>query len=154
MTSLPDWLGRQLKEDERIARSTDGSLNRNANYGWTAEPVDVPGDDEFHKVTTGRGYRVGTGEYSRTEAEHIALHDPARVLLEIEAKRQLLVLHRPVTRTDFRTKEGAAAGPMVACHECDANTNDADWPDYPCWTLRFLALPYADRPGYEDDWRP
>ena len=25
---------------------------------------------------------------------------------------------------------------------------------YPCDTLRLLALPYADRPGYHEEWRP
>jgi hypothetical protein len=26
--------------------------------------------------------------------------------------------------------------------------------DWPCLTLRLLALPYADRPGYREEWRP
>lgn len=84
----------------------------------------------------------------------MAEHDPARVLREIDAKRKLLILHRPVRRTDFVTADGCPAGTLMVCHECDANTTDADWPDTPCWTLRLLAAPYADRPGYKEDWRP
>jgi hypothetical protein len=39
----------------------------------------------------------------------------------------------------------------------DAN-GDREWrrhgKDFPCPTLRLLALPYGDRPGYRDEWRP
>ena len=62
-------------------------------------------------------------------AEHIARWDPARVLREVEAKRKII-------------DELERCGPTTDGHA----------------GLRFavqcLALPYADRSGYRDEWRP
>ena len=72
-------------------------------------------------------------EVRTVDAAHIARHDPARVLAEVDAKRRTLNLH-PL-RSDGRI-----------CNE--------DEDIYPCETVRLLALPYADRPGYRQEWRP
>ena len=71
-------------------------------------------------------------------AGHIAAHDPARVLREIEAKRGIIAAHerRPMPKGD-----------TADCAHCWG----AVWP---CPTLRLLALPYADKPGYQESWRP
>ena len=58
-------------------------------------------------------------------AEHIVAHDPARVLREIDAKRRI-----------FST-----------LHEEGGDRMFAD-------IFKLLALPYADRPGYRENWRP
>lgn len=58
-------------------------------------------------------------------AEHIVEHDPARVLREIDAKRRILNTLR---------EEGG----------------DRMFADI----FRLLALPYAERPGYLESWRP
>lgn len=60
-----------------------------------------------------------------------------RWLAECDAKRRIVELHHP--------KEWYAWDP--ACQ--------LDVPDSgpPCGTLRLLALPYADRPGYREQWR-
>ncbi|MFC8491795.1 DUF6221 family protein [Streptomyces sp. NPDC057235] len=75
-------------------------------------------------------------------ADHIARHHPKRVLAEVEAKRKLLELHReiedPEAMQDF-------------CYTCDVT---GEYPEYPCTTLRLLALPYASHPDYRDTWRP
>jgi hypothetical protein len=135
------WLSEQLDEDERIARRAGDSFRQ---IGETGVIVATEGD---------RAEECASANWAGV-AEHIVTHDPARVLREIDAKRQLLVLHRSVTRTDFTSPTGEPAGPLEVCHECDANTTDPDWPDSPCRTLRYLALPYADRPGYREEWRP
>lgn len=83
---------------------------------------------------------------------HIALHDPARVLAEVAAKRRIVELHTQKTRTGlhlcpvcvswetWRTQEPGESLPLD---------------DAPCTTLRLLALPYADRPGYRAEyWAP
>ena len=59
--------------------------------------------------------------------------DPAFVLAECEAKRQIV-------------KEHLEAG-ETWCPSCDGQTQ-------PCKTLRLLALPYADHPDYRQDWKP
>jgi hypothetical protein len=124
MDDLVQWLRAQLDEDERTARATiwDGSGNK---LDWeliASATVDV-GGDEFY---------VG----DRTIANHMMAWEPARVLREIDAKRQIISEH---------DTEGWKIGDRV--HDCQ-------WTDRPCRTLRLLALPYADRPGYREEWRP
>lgn len=92
--------------------------------------------------------------------EHIAANDPASVLARIAADRQILELHT-----------GAHD-----CQEIRTGTYSDDWPEFipwgtaggqwrhpgaeyfeegePCPTVRLLALPHADRPGYQGAWRP
>lgn len=66
---------------------------------------------------------------------------PARVLREIEAKRRIVEQHRPVGYGDVC---------LSYCH-----TRTPSQPQtWPCLTLRLLALPYADRPGYQEGWAP
>lgn len=124
---LAEWLGQRLDEDERIARAAkpgpwhwDGSV-------YATHPTDAVVD------------------YSES-AEHIAAWDPARVLREIEAKRQLLDEHQDVNDGSCGTcVDGQWGYP----------THGGSSPQrYPCRALRFLALPYADRPGYREEWRP
>ena len=66
-----------------------------------------------------------------SHAEHIARHDPARVLAEVEAKRALI-------EETIRPWLGN-----------DQTTGRIAWV-----ALRLLAWPYADRPGYQEVWRP
>lgn len=86
------------------------------------------------------------GPDAETAAErHIARHDPARVLRDIEAKRQLVGVHHAelieVVNADREERSG------YWCAECDGET-------FPCRTLRLLASVYADHPGYRVEWRP
>lgn len=70
---------------------------------------------------------------------HIARHDPARVLAEVEAKRRIIDLH--------------GAEP----HECVAWDGDLGLPctcyEVDCPTLLLLALLYASHPDYDEAWR-
>jgi hypothetical protein len=68
-----------------------------------------------------------------------------RARAEVDAKRRVLDLHGVV----WRRSTGGVADRVADCRVCD------HFPaQYPCPTLRLLALPYADRPGYRDEWRP
>jgi hypothetical protein len=82
-------------------------------------------------------------------AQHIARHDPARVLAEVEAKRAILRWHStPHTVVDgFCADEG---GPCTHRGEAECSLCG----ETACATLRLLALPYADHPDYREDWRP
>lgn len=71
-----------------------------------------------------------------------------RMLAECDAKRRIIELHGPIDRYD-----------TDSCREC----SDSGWAGcvdghsrvaLPCPTLRLLALPYSDRPGYRPEWRP
>jgi Family of unknown function (DUF6221) len=81
-------------------------------------------------------------------AEHIARHDPARVLAEVDAKRRIIDDHKQGPRWNDKPDP-------VICYRCgDPPGYDYGYMDSPCPTLRLLALPYADRPDYRDEWRP
>jgi len=64
----------------------------------------------------------------------------ARALAELAAKRWILDLHRLRETVD----EG------VRCRLCGFSFRV----DPNCHTVRLLALPYADRPGFREEWRP
>lgn len=84
---------------------------------------------------------------------------PARArLLDVEAKRRILDLHgikaEPVQqRSPFDPFTGERREPEynVTCEICGWVSFDAT---SACPTLRLLALPYADREGYDEAWRP
>lgn len=124
---LVAWLRAQLDEDERVARAAGDSWG----YHWTHEPCDF--DESMSEgVHAERGDVVSCGEVSPEHGEHIARWDPARVLAEVEAKRQLLSWVEEVS-------ESATLGDFFGVD-----------PDE--FTVR-MALPYAGRPGYLEEWR-
>jgi len=127
-------------------------LNETAARASAATPGPWSVDDESYaeSISTSDGVTVvGGGRWggeasvfeSTADALHIAEHDPARVLAEVDAKRQIIGLHEPAEY------EYADAN---VCLTCDQGGPLA----YPCPTLRLLALPYADHPAYRDEWRP
>lgn len=75
------------------------------------EPIDLDGGGQL------------TEQY-KVNAEHIARHDPARVLAEVQAKRGIL---------DLINQRGD---------------------DMSVYYLRRLALVYADHPDYDEAWKP
>lgn len=60
---------------------------------------------------------------------HIVAWNPARVLREIDAKRRILTAY-------------------------ENHDQDAPELDVPYSVIQLLALPYQDRPGYREQWRP
>lgn len=132
--ALERFLHARFQEEERIARDA-----------ITGAPGAVWGvmADEIEQVLTSWDGRTTHTPMVQFGAEdpvqlltHVARHDPARVLRELEAKRALLEEHR--VRDDGR------------CRTC----REAACPRSPCTTLRLLAVPYAGHPGYDDSWRP
>lgn len=135
MDELVRWLGEQLDEDEQIARATDQTLGQR-NLRWSVKPV----DEAFFRVVAAGHYVVGTGEFNPEDAHHIAKWDPARVLREIDAKRQALahylrVRERAVRHETYDEPYDLAEGAVFV-------------------QIKYTALPYADRPGYREEWRP
>ncbi|HEY9408899.1 MAG TPA: DUF6221 family protein [Jiangellaceae bacterium] len=105
-------------------------------------------------------FAIGTAEeVPTTVAGHIVRHDPVRVLAEVAAKRQILDEHFGFLHS--------GGDPERACRQCSDRRADHDplshgsnddlWvrlEPAPCLTVRLLALPYADQPGYREEWRP
>jgi hypothetical protein len=65
---------------------------------------------------------------------HIIRWRPDRVLAECEAKRRIVELHK----RSIHSEEDM-------CFSCIE--------EWPCPTLRLLALPYASHPDYREEWR-
>ncbi|MFB4280824.1 DUF6221 family protein [Nonomuraea sp. MTCD27] len=124
---LVDFIRARLDEDEQAAaHEPSGRRIHPADLQWEYQPdgdPDVPGGDVI-----ARDHRI-VMDLPQVVAAHIARHDPARVLREVEAKRRLLQAHL------------GYYGPG----------EDEGWP-VPTPTL--LALPYADHKDYREDWRP
>ncbi|MEU8199532.1 DUF6221 family protein [Microbispora amethystogenes] len=77
-------------------------------------------------------------------SEHLALHDPARVLADIASKRAMLDEHPAAEGWQLT----GSRGPV--CGTCASGTSDGDIEGdrYPCRTIRLLAEPFASHPDY------
>lgn len=130
MDDLLAFLRARLDEDEAQASvATRGP--------WRAE--DRPVFSGFYRVVTrdyddeDQGDVVVSGDdvggARRNDAQHIARYDPARVLREVEAKRELInwILRWPLRPAPPSSVDGL---------------------------LERLALPYADHEGYREEWKP
>jgi uncharacterized protein DUF6221 len=129
---LVTWLRVQLDEDERVANSATSGPWTNADP-MASDGVFAAAVDGF--VADCLYERMGP--FAIHNATHVARHDPTRVLAEVEAKRRIL---------DEHDTAGWKVGDRV--HDCQ-------WADgtWPCATVRLLALPYADRDGWREEWR-
>lgn len=148
MDDLAQWYSQQLDEDERIAQGAGGA-------GW--EELPVSGWVHTSPLPTsewqppGYDHHVASAPLPADRA-HIVEHDPARVLCEIDAKRRLIA--------DLLAEPHASVRPGGSTWiYCDADSD----PEGSCECgrdervnrrIRLLALPYADRPGYLESWRP
>src|SRR5690606_21424497 len=108
----------RIAEDESVARESP------FDRAWTAHP-----DEIGQPIKAGGRARIATCAVD--VMNHIARHDPARVLAECQAKRFIVTDHNTV-------------------HECPGGPNmvsdpDIEGGDYggPCATLRQLAAVYA-----------
>lgn len=124
MTDLAVWLLEQIAEDERAASHA---------HPYDGSALDVRSYDGDSEIIVSKG----------------------RVLAECEAKRRIVEVHppgAPCSQACSCTRE---------CETCSVHGYDVDHgepyrvgDDWPCPTLRLLAEPYADRPGYDETWRP
>lgn len=138
---LPEWLRAQLDTDERIARAVPVDLG----HEWSdpgpwiiAGPGGGGREAEVAKAADGLEMPL-----AEAVAHHIAAHDPARALREIEAKRAI------VARYEFACREAAALNISEEEREVWVRVGGAL---QSCVLL--LAAIYADRPGYDEAVRP
>ena len=143
MTTITEFLTARWDEDEAVAReATDGpwAVRPNGDSPWVIRD----GRPEVWLAITSSD----PGAPRAANADHIALHDPTRVLADIAAKRAIVGLH---PATGWRGRKGREK----LCETCgDPDGWDQAEPvDWPCPTLRTLAQPYAEHPDYDPDWR-
>ena len=138
MDDLVAWLRHQIDEDERVARATL-SVGTRANMRrekpaprWIRDGSRIRDDAPGPTI-------LRVGHTWAREADHIARHDPARVLAEVAAKRKVLDLR------DSWAREAETAPPQ-ASHLFRAQVSAADA------VIRALAQPFAGRPGWREEW--
>lgn len=127
--TLTDFLLARIAEDEAVAERAAGAHRTSK---WTLDGGIYAG----HPVDEVVDWVYGDA------SEHIARHDPARVLAECKAKRTI------VGMTDARREELWAMG--MDEHRLSFDEWASKRPCDP--TLRALASIYADHPDYDPAW--
>ncbi|MGW6743773.1 DUF6221 family protein [Streptomyces sp. NPDC055025] len=123
---LVAFLRAQLDDDESAALGAKGDTPGR----WTQDdgpPEDIVLYDKSGKLTVG-------------QARHIARHDPARVLREITADRQLLAAY-----VEAQSTVAAIAHPDM----CDVGRAQGLEE-----AVRYRVLRFEGRAGYREEWRP
>lgn len=133
---LPEWFREQLDADERIARGADPGPWKSDSLGRHDQAAIKLG------APTSTSLIQFDGSRAAANGAHVAWHDPARVLREIDAKRGVLRQYEAV-REQVRN-------PVSAENRRAARIAQGELED----VLRLLAVPYSDRPGYREEWRP
>ncbi|MGY1843008.1 DUF6221 family protein [Modestobacter sp. SYSU DS0875] len=142
MTGLCDFLLARIAEDEAAAYAAFQSVGEHQVGGWYWSNA---GDAVFLDHTANP---VACGPWQQLmhqpSAHHIVRWDPERVVAECDAKRRVV--------------EGCAAALVVPpLHRkllASSVNYDRGRRELADQALRLLALPYADHPGYRQEWRP
>ena len=139
------FLNARLDEREAVAR---GAADASA-AAWRAEPN--AGEDWWAVMYTGPSTIRPCGEFDypvaervdRADAAHIALHDPARVLREVEADRRLIEAYEWVAarkadgggiERDYNFRSGQAISLETA--------------------IGLRVAVHSDHPDYREEWKP
>lgn len=139
MDDLITFLRARLDEDEQAARkaaSLCGCHQDAPSWRFGDEATDgriLVADDPHPHVKRKLGRRWNGSYDGLFMAEHIARHDPARVLRDVDAKRQIIAECIPSRVGGSELELSDALGEVV---------------------LAFLALTYAGHPDYREEWRP
>jgi hypothetical protein len=121
---LAAWLTAVWDEQEAAAKAAF-SNQEDPEHGWGQQ---------------GRAVTPHVGViHEDVQRDHVVAWHPGVVLARIAADRKILALHAP----EKETPKGGGK-PYVICGTC--------WGEPICQTIRLLAQPYADRPGYQESW--
>jgi hypothetical protein len=173
MDDLVTWLRKQIDDDERWALAANQPYEY-ADESATAPPTGVhwrwvhgpnwepttpdpavnefvtePGEscnlatvEKWPSTTYGRTrqmprvYADAIVEMDAAAGGHITRWDPARVLAEVDAKRRIIAEYERYAAERRRAMNGWESSREVSP------------------ILAALALPYADRKGYREEWKP
>ena len=131
---IVEFLEARIAEDEAVATYASAE---SGGPDWAVR--DIPWEGIYHFATSDDP----PGEVTAV-THHMDIHDPARVLREVAAKRELLELH-------YDGNPGP--GDIHYCGTChDYYKHDAE--DWPCETVRVLASTFSDHPDFNEEWRP
>lgn len=139
MTDINQFLRERLDDEEAVAKKaatqTSQSGNRGPGEWWVKD-----GEPDSRYSSSVGGCRVYTNGdqgsnllYSLASVQHIADHDPARILREVAAKRAILKSAELWSNAAFPDFDGG-----YACAMDDA--------------VMILASAYSDHPGFDPKW--
>jgi hypothetical protein len=167
--TITEFLLARITEDEVVAREamhvTGDDLTSYQIGEWWEKP-------EHGRVYAGHWHKVAQAGAALSEPPvfntaalpHIARHDPARVLAECEAKRQIVArASRSVVRTNSARPSPFGSLSLTEGRYYDGDRDVTD--EYYAWhavdgepedpqTLRTLAAVYADHPDFDPAWQP
>lgn len=86
------------------------------------------------------------------DGAHFGHWNPWRVLSSCVAKRLVIAAHRDVGAGVDRRADPDHVLKAHACSTCGQYDEYAI--EWPCYTLRVLALEWVDHPSYRQEWRP
>jgi hypothetical protein len=142
--TITEFLLARITEDEADASGAIGSHWDGSAYRQVRTASgDTP---HYYKIASGQTQlehwepkeRLNPG----TTFQHIARHDPARVLAECAAKRAIIEQHRE--SRFFARHQG--------CVVCRTGSGPLLPVEYPCPTVRALAAVHKDHPDYQQEW--
>lgn len=174
--TLAEWLLEQIADDESrygdsrtvpnpseqivcpcgekgFLTSWGSRLEISHSRGWVPPEIRagwVMGDG--HSIT--QTHVLEGAEAAAVRAAWPLAESSARVLAECEARRRIIEIHadgRAELRYPGDDLDDEFAGMPAWCVRCEVDHQGERWP---CETLRLLAAPYADRPGFREEWRP
>jgi hypothetical protein len=152
--TLADWLLGCIAEDEAVARTASPGP-------WHTDGEEVRAVDD---ITVCDAFAL-SGPQTRATADHIARQDPAHVLAVCAAHRAIVELHEswPVLvegppqleslGSDMTAMTMRMARQIAWLTTAEYRARFGDEPPA-APMLRALALAYADRPGFQESWRP
>lgn len=124
MITLKDFLLERIAEDEDFAQRAIDG--HEPGFRWS--PLDT------------------------VDGPHIAHWSPWRVLSGCVAKRLIIAAHRDVGPGVDKLSDPDGALKAHVCSTCGQYDEYAI--DWPCYTLRVLALDWVEHPDYRNEWRP
>ena len=137
---IAEFVAARLDEDEAAANATESPSP------WKG--ADDESDNWIVTDATGEPVIYDEGTPTLNEAKHIARHDPARALREVEAKRKIMdeIFHYEALIDSERGCCCAAS--RIRNGECRSSPPDQ------IDGLRDLASIWSDHPDYRPGWAP
>ncbi|MEU8723531.1 DUF6221 family protein [Streptomyces antimycoticus] len=143
---LVKFLRARLEEDEQIARKA--ATRQPGGEAWTYEQPEL---------RAASGLPIAKRQVP-VLGEHIARHDPARVLRDVEAKRAILSAYERALAIAAQWGENLQAWEKgeVPPHPGTVVSNSSQAMEQPGLhaAMRCFAAVYAGHPDYREEWRP
>jgi hypothetical protein len=130
VTDIADFLRARYAERRAIAEAASPGP-----WHVNAEADEVLAEDG---ITVCDGFAL-SGRQLRATTEHIAAHDPEDVLADLDAKLAIVTAYE--TAAAFYNDPANRHLPAGEAHGLRT-------------ALRLLAVPFAQHPDYQEDWRP